>query len=52
MTSFGMKFCFQPFSYQVILSESLPQAQVVFGLREAKLGWGRKNLIKMLAFQQ
>ena len=39
-----------PFPYQVILSESLPLAQVISGPRGAKLGWGRKKLIKMLTF--
>ena len=41
-----------PFSYQVIPGESLPLAQVLLGLRGAKLGWGRKNLIKMLTLRQ
>ena len=32
-----------PFSYWVILSGLLPLAQVILGLRGAKLGWVRKN---------
>ena len=44
--------CFKPFFCQVILSESLPLAQVILGLRGAWLEWGSKNVLKMLTFQQ
>ena len=45
--------CYLTISYQV-LSESLPlaQAQVIFGLKEAKLGWGRKNPTNKLTFRR
>ena len=42
----------KPCSYQVILSELLPLAQAILGLRRAKLWWGRKNPIKKLTFWQ
>ena len=31
---------------------NLPLAQVILGLRGAKLGWGRKNRVEMFTFQQ
>ena len=42
----------KPFLCQVMLCKSLPLAHVILGLREAQLGWGRRNAIQMLTFRQ
>ena len=42
----------EPFPYQAIISESLPSAPVISGLRGAKFGYSKKNPIKALTFWQ